>query len=284
MNQTAMALFCCPVCGGALALHKTPQASFLRCKKGHTHDIAHEGYVHLLPAQRMHTKNPGDNKEMIAARRAFLKTEAYGLFARTLSEILCEQLKDSSAPHVLDAGCGEGYYTARFAHALTLAGLKPCVVAFDISKCAVRAAAKQGADATAFAVAGSYAIPVPPKSIDALVDVFSPVAAQEFARVVKRGGVFVYAVPGPRHLFGLKEILYEQPYENPLQDIQYNGFTLQQRIPVETTVTVEGAHIANLFTMTPYYWKTPPNGAQRLAALQTLTTELSFHFLVYRRG
>ena len=36
--------------------------------------------------------------------------------------------------------------------------------------------------------------------------------------------------------------------------------------------------------MTPYYWKTPRSGAERLASLDTLTTELHFDFLVYRRA
>ena len=35
-------------------------------------DLAKEGYVHLLPANRMHAKLPGDGKEMLAARRRIL--------------------------------------------------------------------------------------------------------------------------------------------------------------------------------------------------------------------
>ena len=64
-----------------------------------------------------------------------------------------------------------------------------------------------------WAVASSFAIPVADAAADCLVDIFSPAAAREFARVVKPGGAFVFAVPGPRHLYGLKEVLYERPYE-----------------------------------------------------------------------
>lgn len=35
--------------------------------------------------------------------------------------------------------------------------------------------------------------------------------------------------------------------------------------------------------MTPYFWKTPHVGALRLAAKQSLTTEIGFRFLAYRR-
>ena len=35
--------------------------------------------------------------------------------------------------------------------------------------------------------------------------------------------------------------------------------------------------------MTPYAFKTPAEGVRRLAGLPSLTTEIGFRFLVYRR-
>ena len=116
-----------------------------------------------------------------------------------------------------------------------------------------------------------------------MVDIFSPAAAQEFARVVKPGGAFVFAVPGPRHLYGLKEVLYERPYENTVQDVAYPGFALEQRIPVHSMLTVTGSTILDLFAMTPYYWKTTIQGSERLKHTETLKTEIHFDFLVYQR-
>lgn len=115
------------------------------------------------------------------------------------------------APSLVDAGCGEGYYTARLVQALRASGKTPSAAAFDISKFAVKAAARRDkGHAVQWAVASSFAIPVADAAADCLVDIFSPAAAQEFARVVKPGGAFVFAVPGPRHLYGLKEVLYER--------------------------------------------------------------------------
>ena len=170
---------------------------------------------------------------------------------------------------MVDAGCGEGYYTARLVQALRASGKTPSAAAFDISKFAVKAAARRDkAHAVQWAVASSFAIPVADAAADCLVDIFSPAAAQEFARVVKPGGAFVFAVPGPRHLYGLKEVLYERPYENTVQDVAYPGFALEQRIPVHSMLTVTGSTILDLFAMTPYYWKTPRSGAERLASLR----------------
>ena len=52
-----MSIFCCPICGGPL--DREPSA--YSCPAGHSFDLAREGYVHLLPANRMHSKMPGDD-------------------------------------------------------------------------------------------------------------------------------------------------------------------------------------------------------------------------------
>ena len=120
-------------------------------------------------------------------------------------------------------------------------------------------------------------------SVHCLLNVFSPMVETEFARVLVPGGVLIYAVPGPRHLFGLKQVLYDTPYENTTSDVAYKGFSLERRVPVRGQITVRGEQIGQLFQMTPYYWKTPREGAQRLALCTELTTEIGFDFLVYRR-
>ena len=151
------------------------------------------------------------------------------------------------------------------------------------SEYVVTSAMKGLADAVQWAVASRFALPVADAAADCLVDIFSPAAAQEFARVVKPGGAFVFAVPGPRHLYGLKEVLYERPYENTVQDVAYPGFALEQRIPVHSMLTVTGSTILDLFAMTPYYWKTTIQGSERLKRTETLKTEIHFDFLVYQR-
>ena len=105
----------------------------------------------------------------------------------------------------------------------------------------------------------------------------------EVYRQASSGGVLLYAVPTARHLYGLKEVLYDEPYENAEQQTEYSGFTLIGERTVTDTITVEGDQIRNLFAMTPYFWKTPHVGALRLAAKQSLTTEIGFRFLAYRR-
>ena len=43
------------------------------------------------------------------------------------------------------------------------------------------------------------------------------------------------------------------------------------------------APVLGVFQMTPYYWKTPREGAERLAALDGLRVRASFRVHVFRR-
>ena len=102
--------------------------------------------------------------------------------------------------------------------------------------------------------------------------------------MAKPGSFLLLAIPTPRHLYGMKEILYEKPYENEYRETTYPGFSLVRREAVTGEITVNSPeHIEALFSMTPYYWKTPREGAERLRRLFSLHTEIGFDFLLYRR-
>ncbi|HCA71362.1 MAG TPA: 50S rRNA methyltransferase [Ruminococcaceae bacterium] len=271
--------FICPICNKPL--YYTNCNRSVACENGHCFDFAKEGYLYLLPPNKKHSKSPGDDQEMVAARRRFLSAGHYQLFSNALNEIACRCVS-VSAPILLDAGCGEGYYTERLAVALRADGKKPEVFGCDISKEAVRHAAKAAPDLS-FAVASSFSLPMPNASVDLLTDVFAPVVPEEFRRVTKPGGYFVLAVPSARHLFGLKEILYDAPYENEKKETTYSGFCFCKRVPVRGNLTLTGQDVQDLFAMTPYFWKTPKEGIQKLERVSSLTTEIGFDFLVYRR-
>lgn len=239
--------------------------------------------MHLLPANKMHTKLPGDNSEMVAARRRFLESGFYQPFREGICAILAQALADNPHPVLVDAGCGEGYYTQAVYEALSGVCKAPLVCGFDISKFAVKAAAMRH-QPLQLAVASCFDMPLDNASVDALVSVFSPIVPSEFARVVKPGGILLLAVAGERHLWGLKALLYDAPYLNAYKETDYAGFDFVQRVCLRTTAELEDTQlIADLFAMTPYYWKTPIEGSRRLQQATRLTTELGFDLLIYRR-
>lgn len=267
--------FCCPVCGGELAFREHAAV----CGAGHSYDLARQGYVHLLPPNQMHAKIPGDSREMVQSRRSFLEKGYYGVFRDTLLELVREGLGGVPHPTLLDAGCGEGYYTS------VLPGVSPDaeVYGFDISKFAVKAGAGKY-KGIRFAVASAFSIPMADGSCHCLTDVFAPIAEAEFLRVVRPGGLLVLAVPGERHLYGLKEILYDEPYENEHRETDYPGFSFWKRVPVRDEIRVPDAETAmELFQMTPYYWKTGVEGGKRLLETTGFSTEIAFDFILYRR-
>ena len=153
----------------------------------------------------------------------------------------------------------------------------------DLSKPAVKKAARR-CPIGEFAVGTLYHLPVADRSIDVLVDCFSPLAAAEFVRVLRPGGKFLYVVPGPRHLWELKETVYERPYENEERREEYPGLRWLDVAPVEIRFTLpDGRAIQDLFRMTPYYWRSPKAGVGRLAELDRLTVTGQFRIHVMER-
>lgn len=268
-------LFCCPVCREQL---QREERSY-RCSRGHSYDIAKEGYVNLLPANFRHSASPGDDREMVAARTKFLD----GGWYEPLRDRLCvlSERNSGAGSVLLDAGCGEGYYTAALSDSISRRGGQTLGV--DLSKAAVRRAAKR-CPAAEIAVGSVYRLPLADATVDQLVDCFSPLAAEEFRRVLKPGGGFFYVVPGPRHLWELKEILYEHPYENEEKQDEYPGFRLTGIEAVETRALLKDPEkIQALYHMTPYTWKTPKEGAERLRSLTELTVTAQFRIHLFER-
>ena len=273
-----MSLFRCPVCGEPLLREDRAY----RCERGHSYDISREGYTYLLPPNQKHSAAPGDDKGMAAARREFLSKGYY----QPLLDTLCREIlaRTGDAPVILDTGCGEGYYTAGVYRALLEAGKSPRMAGIDISKFILRYAAKRE-KGVEFAVASSYHLPLADESVDILLNCFSPLALEEFRRVLRPGGTFLYVVPAADHLWELKEVLYERPYPNEEKETPYEGFTYEAIVPVDGRISLESqADIHALFQMTPYYWKTPKEGAERLASLDTLDCRIAFRVHIFRKN
>ena len=272
-------LFRCPLCGAPL---EREPARWL-CPNRHSFDRAAAGYVHLLPANQKHSKDPGDDKAMVAARSAFLEKGYYAPLQEALCRAVAEYAVNLSAPVVLDSGCGEGYYTAGLFQTLSQEELTPQIAGVDLSKAALRRAAKRLPEGE-FAVASVYHLPMPDQSADVLVNIFSPLAIEEFARVLRPGGLFCYAVPSARHLWEMKQVLYSRPYENPVKREDYSGFIWQNVKEIRRTVELEeNADIMALFGMTPYAWKTPREGVARLENLDRLRCQIGFDLHLYQR-
>ncbi len=249
------------------------------CESGHSFDRAREGYFNLLLSNSGSTH--GDNAEMIAARRNFLNTGAYLPLAERVSSLALSHISGDS---LIDIGCGEGYYTAHIEDAFSLADKPLSLHGFDISKDAVKRAARRIPSAH-LAVASAYRIPAPDGLFDMALNMFSPLALEETRRILRTDGIFIMAIPGARHLFGLKAVAYETPYENELSDKALEGFSLigEEHILYELSLK-KNSEIRDLFMMTPYAYRTRAADKERVLALDYLETSAEFHILVYKKS
>ena len=264
--------FTCPVCGCALSGDKT-----FKCQHNHSYDQNKHGYLNLLMSNASASKRHGDDKLMVIARSEFLEKGHYAPVREALTEALrkhaCENMR------ILDAGCGEGWYTAYFAEQLK--DYAPMVAGVDISKDALRQAAKRGL--TELAVASTAKLPVASDSCHAVLNIFSPPELKEFHRVLRSDGVLIRALPMENHLLGLKQAVYDKALLNPAPVTEIEGYERLEAVPVQYEITVQGEDIWNLFTMTPYYYKTGKADQDKLKALDTLTTQVEILVLTYKK-
>lgn len=264
-------LFCCPKC--KKELYKNDRS--YRCADGHTFDTARQGYVNLLTASNK--IKHGDDDLMLHSRRRFLDTGFYGIFANKLCELVSAHvISDNDV--ILDCGCGEGYYTGKLREFFPY---NP-IAGFDVAKKAVSLAAGRYKDIN-FAVASSRDIPLPRNFVKILTNVFSPMEPSEFHRILTDDGIIIYAVPGKRHLWGLKELIYNEPYENRETNVEYDGFVTIERVPVRGVITLSTSLLLDLFTMTPYYYRSPKGTLEKLSSTKELSTEIEFDFIIYRK-
>lgn len=276
MTEGSVLLLRCPVCSAPL----TVVSGACKCASGHSYDIAREGYVNLLPANRKHSKDPGDDAGMAQARHDFLSGGHYSRLADALAA-LCTELAPNT-PTVIDSGCGEGYYTQHVLSALEAAGKPARAAGIDLSRPSVKKAARRCRSAE-FAIASVYRLPLADSCADIVLNCFSPLAIDEFRRIIRPGGYYIYVVPAAQHLWELKQVLYDKPYPNTESSIPYDGFEYDRVVPVRFEMVLEQASLSSLFRMTPYYWKTPRAGAERLALLDTLNVTADFRIHVFRR-
>lgn len=212
----------CPHCGADLAVDTT--AGTLRCAAGrHTFDIARQGYANLLAGDAK--AGTADTAAMVAARDAFLGAGHYRPIADALAEeaahltvpdapsppgrrspgdtVTTETTETTPQGLVVDVGAGTGHYLARVLDALPgRAGL-----ALDISKFALRRAAKAHPRAGAVVCDAWRPLPVRDQAAALVLNVFAPRNPPELRRVLASGGILAVVTPNVGHLAELVEAL-----------------------------------------------------------------------------
>jgi 23S rRNA (guanine745-N1)-methyltransferase len=278
----------CPVCRQPLL----PTAAGCQCAALHTFDAARQGYVNLLLAHKKHSKEPGDDPEMIRSRRRFLDLGYYNRVSDVLNHEISTALSGlghGSACSLLDAGCGEGFYLERLKEALSQGSQANLLIDYhgvDVSKFAVRQATQRDRSMAWF-VASINDPPFMDASLDLVLSVFSPVNIREFFRILKPTGSLVFASPGPRHLNELREIIYPIAREHEESSITEKAKELFAS-PTVARINYQielknNREVMDLLAMTPYYWNIDQLTKAKVAALDRLALDVDVEIRVFKK-
>lgn len=273
----------CPLCKNELRFYDKT----LRCLNNHSYDISKKGYVNLLLPNQHHSEKSGDEKEMILSRVRFLNTGKYNSLRDLILKTLRELITSFDKEYVIgDLGCGEGYYTLYYHQELSK--LIPLTTyGIDLSKQAINECANRQRskhiENMMFIIGNINYVPLLDESLDFIVNSFSRIDEKEFVRLLKKDGYFLRILPGKDHLLELKEVLYENVRLNEEKEERIEGLEFVKSIEVSDNISLNNQEIRDLFTMTPYYYKSPKDTSEKLMNLENLTTRISFKILVYKK-
>lgn len=201
MPSTPPPLLRCPLCGAGLNVQGiTAGAAFntLVCGSGHSFDAAKQGYFNLLVGKG--TVFEADTADMVAARFAFLDSGHYRPLAEAVAAAVVPGVIPGEPFTVLDSGTGTGHYLRVVLDEVGRAAGNCAAVALDISKFALRRAARLNPEAINLACDVWQPLPLAEDSVDAITVIFAPRNAAEFSRVLRPGGRLVVVTPRPGHL------------------------------------------------------------------------------------
>lgn len=246
----------CPICQSALQL---AERSY-QCHNRHHYDIAKDGYVNLHVVQHKNSKQAGDTPASVQARRRFLSQGFY----QPLKDSIASMVQDLGVRHVVDIGCGEGYYTQ------ALAGDDRQVIGIDIAKSAIATAAKAHKQANITWVVGTGAIlPVMAGSAELITSFFSPLPKAQMLTTLQSKGYLLMATPAPRHLYALRQALFDEvKLHEPTKFIAQMApeFKLIDERLVISDMCLTADQLSDLIQMTPYGYRAKLSNKQTLLA------------------
>lgn len=241
MREEIIALLRCPLCHGPLAR----EGSALVCAHRHCFDVARQGHVNFVPEKRdtFYTKN------LFESRAAVFAAGVFAPVIQAISDALERQgVRDGVV--LVDAGCGEGYYTKSVCPERRLTR-----IGFDLAKEAIRLAAR-GPHEAAFFVGDLANIPLTDRCADVLLDVFTPANYDEFARVLKPDGILVKLWPRAGYLRELRsaargKLRHDSYDDSRVADYLRAHATALEHSAITYSVPVDAPLAAHLARMTP---------------------------------
>lgn len=274
----------CPICKKSLVKFERTY----RCENRHSYDIASKGYVNLLLANQHHSEKSGDDKEMIISRVNFLNSGKYDLLKNGIKDELKDLIYSNSIinPIIVDIGCGDGYYTTYFHQQLSPTYFLS-TFGIDLSKQAIieccKRARKMNLSNIEFIIGNMNYLPIHDDIVDIIINSFSKIDEKEFARILKKDGFYIRILPGTNHLIELKKLIYDNVRLNQEKEKDLFGFKLLKEEVLSSKVQLTNQELINLFSMTPYYYKSSLKAIDKLNCFDVFDMTIEFKIMVYQK-
>lgn len=263
----------CPKCHQPLTLHDN---SYL-CENKHCYDISKSKYLNLLLNPDKATNNPGDSKDSLLARKSFLNQGYYDGIANTVIEVI-KKYQTNNNMHILDVGCGEGYYTYKVKQSI---GDDSHYYGLDISKEAMHMATRY-TKSIHWLVGNSKNLPVLDHSMHFILALFTVVNQEELKRVLHANGFIIHVTANPKHLIEIKELIYDEIKVKSDKYIRLD-FPVVDSYDFIQQVTIDNHEDAlNLLKMTPHFYHIKKEKRDVLETIKNINITIDIKITVYQ--
>lgn len=274
MNPSPLA---CTVRDCGLPLQRDATAYF--CPRGHTYDVARNGYVNLLQPQDRRSSSAGDSKAAVDARLRLL-TSGVG---RSILEGFVQRaaaLDLGDHPVVVELGSGSGDALAGLADARPITG-----VGIDLSTAAIRHAARRFPALTWVVANADRRLPILDQRADLVLSLHARRHPNECARVLGPTGFLLVAVPSRDDLIELRGRVQGQEVERDRAGSLLREheplFTLVERFSIRERPLLDRTSLVDLLHGT--YRGARTSASDRVNALTTLTVTLASDVFLFTR-
>ena len=238
-------VFQCPICKDNMNLND--EGSFV-CENRHCFDLSSKGYINFIPNQKQikYKKNLFENRQEVFLN-GFYKNVSDEIY-----NVIIDYFKNEKFINILDAGCGEGYYSLKLDHK---EGIKRNIFAMDIVKDAIKIASRN-ISSVKWIVGDISNIPLKANSINAIINILTPSSYDEFTRVLSDDGILIKVIPGNEYLKeirnSIKDQLKNKSYSNE-KVINYfkDNMKFIEKRKVKYTLPVSKHQLECFLEMTP---------------------------------
>ncbi|WP_153915302.1 methyltransferase domain-containing protein [Shewanella sp. TC10] len=238
----------CPTCASKLHFHESSQGYY--CDNKHHIDKNSQGYWSFVTSPKF--KGASESRQQLRSKRFLMASGIFDPLVEALSAAFNDVVKDKTQANHLNYQCADGFYL----RSLEQNSNNTCMTHWGVSEAdnALFAASKNNTPANLL-LSPFKKLPFADQSIDVVTLFDAQLKGKECLRVLKKDGVLLMLVPAPRHLWQLKQKVYDNLTEKPPQLNLPNDVELIASTSIKFIADVTGEQAITLLEMNHLSWR-----------------------------